>query len=89
MTSRGVGRAMSASPGRMPLPRLDLLVRDIEAAILGQDRARQSALVLRSAAALTRHWSRLPATDKPGFDRLLASLLEQVDEEAGRPSPNA
>ena len=73
---------MSASPGRMPLPRLDLLVRDIEAAILGKDRARQSALVLRSAAALTRHWSRLPATDKPSFDRLLASLLEQVDEEA-------
>ncbi|GJE40255.1 DUF2336 domain-containing protein [Methylobacterium persicinum] len=73
---------MSASLGRMKLPRLDLLVRDIEAAILGKDHARQSELVLRSAAALTRHWSRLPAADKPSFDRLLASLLDQVDLEA-------
>jgi len=73
---------MSASLGRMKLPRLDLLVRDIEAATLDKDHARQSELVLRSAAALTRHWSRLPAADKPSFDRLLASLLDQVDLEA-------
>lgn len=73
---------MSASPGGMRLPRLDLLVRDIESAIISKDRARQSELVLRSAAALTRHWSRLPVADKPSFDRLLASLLDQVDLEA-------
>lgn len=73
---------MSASPGAVPLPRLDLLVREIEAALVGKDRARQSELVSRSAAALTRHWSRLPRADKPSFDRLLASLLDQVDVEA-------
>lgn len=73
---------MSASPGSGRLPRLDLLVRDIEAAIISKDRARQSELVVCSAAALTRHWSRLPVADKPGFDRLLASLLDQVDLEA-------
>lgn len=73
---------MNARTGGPRLPRLDLLVRDIEAAIVSQDRARQTDLVLRSAAALTRHWSRLPVADKPGFDRLLASLLDQVDPEA-------
>lgn len=73
---------MSTLLGRTPLPRLDLLVRDIEAAIVSKDRARQSDLVLRSAAALTRHWSRLPLANKPSFDRLLAGLLDQVDVEA-------
>ncbi|MGC5779530.1 DUF2336 domain-containing protein [Methylobacterium sp. NFXW15] len=73
---------MNSGLGRAPLPRLDLLVRDIEAAIISKDRARQSELVLRSAAALTRRWSRLPPAAKPGFDGLLSSLLDQVDTEA-------
>ncbi len=73
---------MNPGFGRAPLPRLDLLVRDIEAAIISKDRARQSELVLRSAAALTRRWSRLPPAAKPGFDGLLSSLLDQVDAEA-------
>lgn len=73
---------MSASSRNTPLPRLDLLVRDIEAAIVSQDHARQSELVLRSAATLTRHWSRLPPAHKPSFDGLLASLLDQVDGKA-------
>ncbi len=73
---------MKAITGREPLPRLDRLVHDLEAAIISGDRVHQSALVVRSADALTRRWSRLPAADKPGFDQLLASLLRQVDEDA-------
>lgn len=73
---------MSAVIGRLPPPRLDGLVRDIGAAIRSGDRDRQSDLLLRSADALTRRWSRLAPADKPGFDQLLAGLLDQVDERA-------
>jgi len=73
---------MSVAARRRPLPKLGRLVREIEAAIAGGDRTYQSAVVMRSADALTRRWSRLPAEDKAGFDRLLAGLLGQVDEEA-------
>lgn len=68
--------------GHARLPRLAALVGDIEAAIASEDRARQSELVLRSAAALVRCWSRLSPKDKPSFDHLLAGLLDQVDTEA-------
>lgn len=68
--------------GQARPPRLATLVGDIEAAIASQDRARQSELVMRSAAALVRCWSRLPPKDKPSFDHLLAGLLDQVDTEA-------
>lgn len=73
---------MSAVIGLPPPPRLDRLVHDIEAAIRSGDRDRQSDLLIRSADLLTRRWSRLPPPDKPGFDRLLAGLLDQVDEKA-------
>lgn len=73
---------MSGAGRRQPLPRLDRLVREIEAAIASGDRALQSAVVVRSADALTRRWSRLAIEDKAPFDRLLAGLLGQVDEGA-------
>lgn len=73
---------MTMAVHRMPVPRLDVLVRDIEAAIASGDRAYQSAVVVRSADALTRRWSRLPLADKAGFDQLLAGLLGQVDDAA-------
>jgi uncharacterized protein (DUF2336 family) len=73
---------MSAILGHAPPPRLDRLVRDIETAILSGDRQRQSDLLTRSADLLTRRWSRLAPPDKPGFDTLLAGLLDQVDERA-------
>lgn len=73
---------MSGAARRQPLPRLDRLVREIEAAIASGDRALQSAVLVRSADALTRRWSRLAIEDKAPFDRLLAGLLGQVDEEA-------
>lgn len=73
---------MSEATRRQPLPRLDRLVQEIEAAIASGDRALQSAVVVRSADALTRRWSRLPVEDKASFDRLLAGLLRQVDESA-------
>ncbi len=73
---------MSAVLGHAPPPRLDRLVRDIEAAILSGDRERQSDLLTRSADLLTRRWSRLAPPEKPGFDTLLAGLLDQVDERA-------
>lgn len=73
---------MSAVAGRAPPPRLERLVADIEAAIVSGDPRRQSDLVVRSAEALTRRWSRLAPTEKPGFDHLLAGLLGQVDEAA-------
>lgn len=73
---------MTAVIGHALPPRLDRLVRDIETAILSGDRDRQSDLLIRSADLLTRRWSRLPPADKPGFDRLLAGLLDQVDETA-------
>ena len=73
---------MSIAARRQPLPKLDHLVREIEAAMASGDRTYQSAVVVRSADALTRRWSRLPVEDKAGFDRLLAGLLGQVDEGA-------
>ncbi len=73
---------MSPIAGRVPPPRLERLVADIEAAIVSGDSRKQSDLVLRSAEALTRRWSRLAPGDKPGFDQLLAGLLGQVDEAA-------
>lgn len=73
---------MSIPARREPLPGLEWLIREIKAAIASGDHVYQSAVVVRSADALTRRWSRLSPQDKPGFDRLLAGLLHQVDEAA-------
>lgn len=62
--------------------RLDGLVRDIEEALVGGDRAVQSELVRRSTDLLVKRWSCLQPDSKPAFDLLLAELLGSCDVAA-------
>lgn len=77
MNARAVAHPYSKS-------RLDQLVREIEEAIVGGNRAVQSQLVLRSANLLVKHWSCLSVSDKPAFDALLYGLSGEVDADARR-----
>jgi uncharacterized protein (DUF2336 family) len=59
---------------------LDQLIRAIEDAIRSRDPALQSQLVHRSAEHLVQRWSRMAVDQKPAFDNLLLTLMQQVDD---------
>ena len=70
-------------PNGQPTPQqasLDQLIRAIEDAIRSRDPALQSQLVHRSAEHLVQRWSRMAVDQKPAFDNLLLTLMQQVDD---------